>query len=240
MFRDLINVELVNQGYNGGFVFCASSDPMVRLDKQLIAQAISQAGFDDWTPRVDVPHLNRPRARPKNQPGEGRIAAVLILLYPNPVDREAELQLVLTKRHSNLSKHGGQISFPGGRRDPGETLDQTALRETFEEIGIPSDQIELLGHLNSVYIPPSDFTVTPYVGWFEHQPDFVRSTAEVDEIIVTSLAHLLDPTTLVFGDVQTEGGKLPVPFYQVGTHQVWGATAIMVSELIDRLNQVID
>jgi len=213
---------------------------MPQQSKQLIAAALSLSDFENWKPRVDVPQLNRPRSRPEDLPGQGRIAAVMILVYPGPASADANSapRLVLTKRHSNLSKHPGQISFPGGRQDPGETLKETALRETFEEIGISKNQIEVLGKLNSVYIPPSDFTVTPFVGWYDDQPDFVRSPAEVDEIIETPLAHLLKPTAMVFGDVSIENGRtLNVPYYQIGSHQVWGATAIILSELIERLSR---
>lgn len=210
---------------------------MPQDSKTRITAALSLAGFENWHPRVDVPQLNRPRSRPAGLPGQGQIAAVMILMYPVSSDENVP-NLVLTKRHSNLSKHAGQISFPGGRQDTGESLKQTALRETFEEIGISQNQIEVLGQLNSVYIPPSDFTVTPFVGWYDRQPKFVRSEAEVDEIIETSVAHLLDPTTMVFGDVKIEDGRtMNVPYYQVGSHQVWGATAIIVSELIERLLQ---
>jgi 8-oxo-dGTP pyrophosphatase MutT (NUDIX family) len=207
--------------------------------KQRITTALSLAGFENWQPRVDVPHLERPRTRPEDLPGRGRIAAVMILLYPDQSVSESVPRLVLTKRHSQLSKHAGQISFPGGRQDPGESLRQTALRETHEEIGISPNGIDVLGQLNSVYIPPSDFTVTPFVGWYSGQPSFVRAPEEVDEIIETSLTHLLDPATMVFGEVGIEDGRtLKVPYYQLGSHRVWGATAIILSELIERLSRV--
>lgn len=214
---------------------------MPEQSKQKIKTALSIAGFENWQPRADVPPLNRPRSRPKNLPGKGRVAAVMILFYPGSRERtdDAITHLVLTKRHAKLSKHAGQISFPGGRQDPGESLEQTALRETFEEIGIEQNQIDVLGQLNPVYIPPSDFTVTPFVGWYRQQPKFVRAPAEVDEIIETPLAHLLDPTSMVIGDIRIEDGRtLTVPHYRVGTHRVWGATAIIISELVERLSRV--
>ena len=218
----------------------SNSNLMPQQNKQLIAAALALSGFENWQPRVDVPHLHRPRSRPQELPGQGRIAAVMIPMYACPTDRASgtATRLVLTKRHSNLSKHAGQISFPGGRQDRGETLEQTALRETFEEIGTSENQIEVLGQLNSIYIPPSDFTVTPFVGWYDDRPGFVRSPAEVEEIIETSLSHLLKPTTMVSGNVRIEDGRtLKVPYYQIGLHQVWGATAIILSELIERLSQ---
>ncbi len=233
---------------------------------------MSLSGFDNWQPFsdvkvVDVPELQRPRHRPDELPGEGRHAAVMLLLYnrdqandsdrskmPAAVDWTARLNLgslsglhlVLTKRHENLNKHAGQISLPGGRQDPGESLEQTALRETGEEIGIAPNQIEVLGQLNSVYIPPSDFTVAPFVGWYHSQgsnidrPKFVLSEAEVDQVIDASVAHMLKPGTLTSGPIEVDDGSiLDVPFYQVDGHQVWGATAIILSEFLERVSRAV-
>ena len=134
--------------------------------RQLIEVAISLPGFENWRPGFDVPELNRPRQRPAELPGEGRFAAVMLLLYPfGTTNGKQEIRLVLTRRHRGLSKHAGQISFPGGRQDKGESLQAAALRETSEEIGVRPEEIEILGELKPVYIPPSDFTVFPFVGW---------------------------------------------------------------------------
>ncbi|MFK7767179.1 MAG: CoA pyrophosphatase [Mariniblastus sp.] len=212
------------------------------LTKQHLRNAMALSGFENWRPSVDVPHLDRPTARPKNTPGIGRIAAVMILIYIDSEQHQEpeELKLVLTKRNANLSKHANQISFPGGRQDAGETLEQTAVRETEEEIGVRGAEIQILGPLNSVYIPPSDFTVTPFVGWKSEVPDFVPSPDEVAEVIEVSVAHLMEATTLKCGDIETaKGKKLDVPYYEVGQHQVWGATAIILGELIERLNRVV-
>jgi 8-oxo-dGTP pyrophosphatase MutT (NUDIX family) len=206
--------------------------------KQQLAAALALPGFENWRPHVDVPQLNRPISRPEDLPGKGRIAAVMVLIYASP--STAHSTLALTERHANLSKHASQISFPGGRQDDGETLQQTALRETHEEIGIAPTNIEVLGRMNSVYIPPSDFVVTPFVGWHKGQPDFVRAPDEVEQIIEVPLAHLMSPSTLVFGDiVRSSGETLTVPYYQVEQYKVWGATAIMLGELIERLTRVV-
>ena len=205
--------------------------------QQLIA-ALSLPGFEDWRPRVDVPDLNRPRSRPKGLPGSGRIAAVMMLIYPGPANGESII--VLTKRHASLSKHASQISFPGGRLDAGESLLQTALRETHEEIGIETSRIEILGKLNPVYIPPTDFLVTPFVGWHRGRPSFIPSEHEVEQIIEAPLAQLIQPSTLVLGDViRSNGQTLTVYFYQINEHRVWGATAIMLGELLERISRVV-
>lgn len=214
-----------------------SFDHMTSPTKQQLIAALSLPGFENWRPQADPPGLNRPPSRPTELAGSGRIAAVMILIYSWPGN--SDLTLVLTKRNANLSTHASQISFPGGRQDRGESLEQTALRETHEEIGIATSKIEILGKLNPVYIPPTDFLVTPFVGWHPGQPRFVRSEDEVEQIIKTPLEHLIKPSTLVVGDVPRSNGQtLSVPFYQVDQHQVWGATAIMLGELIERLSRV--
>lgn len=249
--------------------------------KTIIAASMSLPGFEDWQPDVDVPELQRPRHRPAELPGEGRQAAVMLLLYyigrsagvesarvesagvesvgsePEPEsDSLAGLHLVLTKRHQNLNKHAGQISLPGGRQDPGETLEQTALRETMEEIGVGSNHIEVLGQLNPVYIPPSDFTVAPFVGWYNGQgsssgqlknrqpksvrPNFTLSETEVEQVIEASVSHLLAPEALSSGPIKIDNGSMrEVPYYQVDQHQVWGATAIILSEFLERVSRVV-
>ncbi len=240
------------------------------LPKHKLVQAIELSELGDWVSPVDVAHLNRPRVRPTGLPGQGRVAAVLLLVYPNCKssrlseskeaattcqDSDFDLNLVLTKRNSGLSNHGGQISFPGGRQDDGESLWQTACRETFEEIGVGQtvdseqadsedvigDPIELIGRLNPVYIPPSDFTVSPFVGWQDSRPEFARAIEEVEQVIEVSLADLLDPKSLKQGEVVTaNSGRLEVPYYQAGEHRVWGATAIMLSELLERIRRFQD
>ena len=202
-----------------------------------IKKALDLNGFDNYRPAVDVPNLHRPRTRPETLPGDGRVAAVLILVYAASENASfEESKLVLTKRQATLSKHASQISFPGGRQDDGESLKETALRETEEEIGVPRSRIEIVGQLNPVYIPPTDFTVTPFVGWHPLQPHFVRSEDEVEQIIEAPLSQLVDPNTLVFEDVESQTeGTIKVPLYRLGPHQVWGATAIMLGELIERI-----
>ncbi len=206
------------------------------LTKQRIIAAMQLGGFENWRPNVDVPELERPMSRPSELDGPGRIAAVMIMAFI----RDESTQIVLTKRHADLSKHASQISLPGGQQDPNESLAETAIRETEEEIGVPSREIELLGQLNTVYIPPSDFTVTPFVGWHEGAPKFVRSESEVDQIIETSIETLMNPETLVFGEIMRSSGKTQrVPFYQVDGHQVWGATAIILGEFVERLRRML-
>lgn len=208
----------------------------VTISREQIEQALALTGWDDWQPAEDVPGLERPRQRPPDLPGQGRTAAVLVLIYPGP---EQQLQLVLTGRPQHLSRHAGQISFPGGRQDPGESILQTALRETREELGVEPGGLQVLGSLNTIYIPPSDYTVHPLVAWREETPHFEPSPDEVSEVIQVSLDHLLRRSTYRRGKVQVRPQvRWTVPYFAIARHQVWGATALILSELVERLRYV--
>ena len=180
--------------------------------------------------RSDIP--NRPRVRPIELEGPGKTAAVMLLIFGEP---NQDSRLVFTRRNSKLKNHAGQISFPGGRQDHGEELQDTAVRETEEEIGIRRHDIRIAGALDSVYIPPSDFTIHPFVGCYAGFPHFKKSDEEVAEVIDASINHLLEPETLKFGEVQAPGGPVDVDYYDVDGHQIWGATAIVLNEFLRRL-----
>jgi 8-oxo-dGTP pyrophosphatase MutT (NUDIX family) len=132
------------------------------------------------------------------------------------------------------------VSFPGGGAEPEDTdLVQTALREAFEEIGVPADRVRVLGKLSELYIPPSNFLVTPVVGYLDFRPDFIADTEEVDHIIEVPLTELLSPNCLtekeivIFPDV-----RLNVPCYYARENIIWGATAMMLSELIETIRTI--
>ena len=175
----------------------------------------------------------RPRTRPTDLTGTGRVGSVLLLLYVNRTS--GSQQIVLTLRRKHLSNHPGQISLPGGRQEPGEQLQQTALRETLEEIGVVSKHIEIVGKLTQVYIPPSDYTITPFVGWAEAPIDFEKSEDEVEEILMVDLAELLSPDSLQHGPIDSEPEGMVASFYAVSGRQVWGATAVVLHELTARI-----
>ena len=170
-------------------------------------------------------------SRPPEQQGDPRQGAVLLLLFP----RQHELRFVLTRRRDDLAAHAGQISLPGGRREDGESLQETALREANEEIGIDRNAVAILGRLAPLYILPSDFEVFPFVGWHEEPPAFVPQLSEVAEIIEVPLADLLDKKSRGEEVWRRRGITMNVPFFQVGAHKVWGATAMMLSEFAERL-----
>ncbi len=158
-----------------------------------------------------------------------REAAVLVLVYP---DARGRACLVLTARPPALRDHAGQVAFPGGRREPGETFWQTALREAREEVGLDPARAAPLGALTPLYIPPSRFCVYPFVAACGEVPPLVPLEAEVARILHVPLAHLLDPQQQGVGVWEVRGEPSRVPFYHVEGYEVWGATAMMLAELL--------
>ena len=204
---------------------------MTKIDRCQISESLklnsNSIRFDSLL--TDIP--NRPATRPVELAGEGRIGAVLLLV----VAIKQDPQIVLTRRSSRLRNHAGQISFPGGRQDGNESLQDTALRETEEEIGVGRDSIEILGQLSSVYIPPTDFTIFPFVGCCDEIPKFLRSADEVAEVVVAPLEGLLSPNAVQFGQVVSPNGLVNAQYFDVGGHRVWGATGIVLNEFLQRL-----
>ena len=148
---------------------------------------------------------------------------------PESVDVKLHRQWLI-KRVPDGLVHGGQISLPGGSQEAGESLRQTALREAREEIGAACAQVELLGELSPIYIPPSNFLVTPTVGCVDQPPDFRCDPREVDELIEVPLSALFDRDVVKREPWVLRGATVEVPFYQIGPHKVWGATAMILSE----------
>ena len=198
-----------------------------------IKQAVTLTNFDGHAAHKKMmPVLTGTTYRPTTSP-TARIGSVLIMLYC----RQSEIHIVLTRRRDNLSAHAGQISFPGGKHDPPETLPTTALRETEEEVGIAPSLLTVLGQLTPLYILPSDFEVYPYVAWYHNgkQPNFKPNSDEVAEIIEVPLRHLLDSHTRATERRHIQGLDVHVPYFAVAKHKVWGATAMMLSEFLERL-----
>lgn len=167
-------------------------------------------------------------------PGQPRLAAVLILLYP--VDEM--LYFALMRRAEYPGVHSGQISLPGGKHESAETFEQTALRETCEEFGV-CDGIRILGALTPLYVPPSDFEIHPVVGYAPTLPRWKADPVEVAEIIQVSLHTLFDDQLKGIEDMPRAEMTLRVPFYHLEQHKVWGATAIILSEFEIRLRTAL-
>lgn len=200
---------------------------------QDVKQALSLADFDTDSAQKKMTPSSRESHREPGKSGKVRLGSVLVLLYPI----HGELQLVLTRRRDDLNSHPGQMSFPGGQHESQETLLMTALRETEEEIGISAELLEVIGELAPLYIPPSDFEVHPFVAWHcnGNRPNFSPNPGEVAEIIEVPLRHLLDPSSRDEQPWDFHGHSITVPFYTVDEYKVWGATAMMISELVERL-----
>ena len=166
-----------------------------------------------------------------------RLGGVMLLLY----ERNGVMNIVFTQRKDYNGVHGGQMSFPGGKKDVADlNLTETALRETKEEVGIESEKIKVLGALSELYIPPSNFLVRPVVGFAEKIEAFLPQKEEVEKIVEIPVSFFLDKANV---NLQTEiklfnGTKVVVPAYIFGPHIIWGATAIILSEftfIVDRL-----
>jgi 8-oxo-dGTP pyrophosphatase MutT (NUDIX family) len=169
------------------------------------------------------------------QEGTGRLASVLVLLYP--VD--GGWWFVLTRRSDSLPNHKGQISLPGGAQEPGETPVETAIRETCEEIGICSDDITLIGPLTPLYVSVSGFEIHPFVGSLDTRPHFAPNPVEVAGLIEMPLDRLVDDSIKAQERWTLGDAERDVPFYRYDDQVIWGATAIMLSELEGRLRAVL-
>lgn len=212
------------------------------MDRKLITlhhiyDALALPNFDGSKAQNGMSPAGRERVRstPENPP---RQSAVLVLVYP---DSHGELCLVLTKRTDDLRGHSGQVSFPGGSMDEeDDTYEDTALRETCEELGIcDTSQIKILGRLSKMWIPPSNFDVIPVVATMNREPKMTPSPFEVAKVLHMPLLALVDDATKRTTKMDFRGMAIDVPYYDVDEHIVWGATAGMLSELEQRLKQVM-
>jgi 8-oxo-dGTP pyrophosphatase MutT (NUDIX family) len=161
-------------------------------------------------------------------------AAVLIPLY----EQAGDLTAVFTKRRDDLRRHAGEISFPGGRQDfPDEDLRVTALRESEEEIGLPREAVHLAGALPPVGTFVTGYTVYPFVGVIEAGHRWTPQPREVDEVLELSLRALVEGFEMQ--RLLRKGVPIKTPTYTVGRHFVWGATARIVQDLLERLRPLL-
>jgi len=210
----------------------------MQLSLENVRRALALKNFDVQAAHSKMMPVPRKTRRPPDMPGRVRLGGVLVLLYC----REGQLHLVLTKRRDDLQSHAGQVSFPGGRHEPPESLSETALRETHEEVGVNPTSLTLIGELTPLYIFPSDFEVHPFVAWHANgaRPGFTPNSNEVAQIIETPLARFFDPAVRMEETWTIRGYRLQVPFFDIQGHKVWGATAMMLSEFLERLRAVQD
>ena len=163
----------------------------------------------------------------KNNP---KIASTLLLLYPNNND----IYFCLTERQTYKGTHSNQISFPGGKNEIGETIKETALRECNEEIGVQIHEINIIGELTQVYVPPSNFLIHPFVGYCDFKPNFKPNLREVKSIIEIKIydlykSELIKKTKMTFG-TKNQRFQTDVPYMDLNNKIVWGATSVILNE----------
>lgn len=177
-----------------------------------------------------------PAHRPRSSefsPNDGSYqkAGVLLGLVPFP-DYPDQIALLLIERAHGPDVHAGQIAFPGGKQEPDENLITTALRETEEEIGVRPSVWSPLGALSPLFIPPSRFHVHPYLFYLDSIPEVQLNSAEVRQLLVVPLSHFLSSESKGVGQFVSSVGKtVEAPFYQWRQKRIWGATAMIISEL---------
>ena len=166
-----------------------------------------------------------------------RIAAVMMLFYP----KKERTHLVLIVRNSYKGVHSAQIAFPGGKYElEDENFAETALRETHEEVGIHPDKIEILKPFTELYIPPSNFMVHPFLGISKEELVFLPQPSEVAGIIELPLSTFLSDAIVVDTNLSTSyADSISIPAFKIEEHIVWGATAMMLSELKEVLKEVL-
>jgi 8-oxo-dGTP pyrophosphatase MutT (NUDIX family) len=161
-------------------------------------------------------------------------SAVLILLFPE----NEHLKIIFIQRSEYEGVHSGQIAFPGGKKEEADIdFVATALRETFEEIGVESNKIEIIGQLSDLFVPPSNFLIKVYVAFSSEKLDYNIDKNEVQSVIEANIADLLDNKNKYEKEFYAGamGLKISAPYYKVNNVEIWGATAMIVSELLDIL-----
>jgi len=165
-----------------------------------------------------------------------RPGSVLILLYPD----SGMIRFPLTKRPEYAGAHSGQISLPGGKAEPGETHETTALREGKEEIGIRPSEVRILGQLSEFFVIPSNFLIKPVVGFLPARPSFTPDPVEVERILEGSVEDLLRSDAVQVKEIMAAGVyPLSAPHFLIENEIVWGATAMMLNEFRQVVSEVL-
>lgn len=199
-----------------------------------------QRALKDGLPGFDAQSLMAPaHRRPANDylsKATGiKTAAVLLVLFPD----SGLTRMALIERSRDGHTHAGQIGFPGGRQEENEELSQTALREAEEECGIPQGEVQLLGPLTPLYIPPSNFYVHPFIGAMSAKPVWRLQHTEVSRVLTPDISHFLDTRNHqldVFASAR--GEVVQAPYYRLDDVKIWGATAMMLAEFAHILGRL--
>lgn len=178
-----------------------------------------------------VPFKTNPNIREFTPKEDSKESSVLILFTET---EKENLDITFTLRSSKLRKHSGQISFPGGRKEIGETNIETALRESNEEIGLNSNEIDIITELSQLYVPPSNSVVYPIIGYSNRKLNLIANPDEVEEIIPIEFKHFLNLENKKYSKNLYSNQISEFPYWDIN-HNVplWGATAIILQEILD-------
>jgi 8-oxo-dGTP pyrophosphatase MutT (NUDIX family) len=159
-----------------------------------------------------------------------KIASTLLLIYP----KDGETFFCLIERQEYEGTHSNQISFPGGKNESGESMKETALRETMEEIGVDPISINIIGELSQVFVPPSNFLIHPFVGYCDFTPDFKANEREVKRIIEVNIDELFKKDVIKIKKMSFKKSSgnvnFEVPYLDLNNKIVWGATSVILNE----------
>lgn len=170
--------------------------------------------------------------------GNARQAGVMALFYPT-VEQQTNLILILRKTYKGV--HSAQVGFPGGKLEKvDKTIQDAALRETEEEVGVRRETIAVIRKLTEIYIPPSNYIVQPFLGITPITPIFIPEEKEVEALIEVDLNRFMDDSCITTQILTTSyATELEVPAFKLNGHIVWGATAMMLNEVRELLNRVL-
>lgn len=193
-----------------------------------------EASHFKMAPENRIKELRESRLKKEN----AKKAAVMALFYPNDYQL-THLLLILRKTYKGV--HSNQIALPGGKVELTDiNLQATALRETNEEVGVPSERVQVIRSISQVFIPPSNFEVQPFIGLYKEPLPFILQESEVEALVEVSLVDFLDDTKIFQQKLSTSYGKnIAVPAFKLNGYTVWGATAMMLSEIKELLKQVL-
>lgn len=177
--------------------------------------------------------VNRPGPSVVEIPPNAKPAAILALLYPFH-DR---WHIPFTLRPQHLPDHAGQVCFPGGAVEPGESLEHAAIREFHEEVGADNVTPQIIGSLSPIYVHVSNFRVDPFVAVCDRRPEFVPNPNEVDEILEVPLDHLLAPANLASHERCHDGLTYDAPHFCWQSQRIWGATCLILGELVTVIHE---
>lgn len=199
-----------------------------RLKEPLPYANIQDEDIDENLKKYITDAYQNPRYSP-------RICAVMLAFF----EEEGQVKLPFIVRPDTNRFHAGQIAFPGGGREEEDIhLQMTAIRETREEVGMIIPDTQLIGVLSNMYVPPSNSLITPVVGFLKNRPVYITNPYEVAEVIEVSLDDLMNKNNHKLKLITHPKGAIKMPAFQIGSYEIWGATARILKELVKVLGEM--